>query len=69
MLKNITDPEAGKLVANGFATIEQTGAFLAVSRSTVYLLLEAGQLPSRKIRRSRRIPWNSIHEFAAKDLA
>jgi excisionase family DNA binding protein len=41
-------------------------AFLALSRSKVYELMDAGILPSRKIGRSRRIPRSAVIELANK---
>jgi len=44
-------------------TVEQAAEALAVGRSTLYQLLQAGQLRSVKIGRCRRIPRQSLDEF------
>jgi len=44
-------------------TVEQAAEALAVGRSTLYQLLQAGRLRSVKIGRCRRIPRQSLDEF------
>ena len=55
------------LQSNGFATIPDAARFLAVSRSTIYKLMYGGDLHSKKIGRSRRIPWASLRSYAEQD--
>lgn len=55
--------------AEGFATVDQAGAFLSLSRATIYNLMDAGELASAKFGKSRRIPWSAIKAYAAKALA
>ena len=57
-----------ELTADGFARIMEAADFLNVSRATIYVLMNDGTLPSKKIGRSRRIPWNGLREYAASDL-
>jgi len=56
------------LVADGLLTIAETGAFLRVSRATVYNLMECGQLPFVKVGRARRIPKRAVIQLAAQAL-
>ncbi len=60
----MTDHDRQQLVAEGLATVSEAAGFLAVSRSTLYLLMDSGQLPHCKIGRARRIPWRAVHQFA-----
>jgi excisionase family DNA binding protein len=56
------------LIAKGFARVPEAAKFLGVSRSTVYLLMEQGDLVFAKFGRSRRIPWAGLHAFAEARL-
>jgi len=47
-------------------SIEETAFELGVSRSGVYRLLEAGDLPSAKIGRRRLIPADQLKAFLKK---
>lgn len=44
-------------------TIEQAATLLCVSRSTIYSLMNSGQLPSVKIGTSRRILTEDIERY------
>lgn len=50
-------------VAVVLLTVEQAADALAVGRSTVYQLLEAGALRSVRIGRCRRIPVDALDEL------
>lgn len=57
---------------SGLASVEQAMSFLHVSRVALYKLIGSGQLPSLKLGRSRRVPWQELHRLAspvAADLA
>jgi excisionase family DNA binding protein len=56
------------LVAEGLFTITETGAFLKVSRATVYNLMDRGELPFVKVGRTRRIPKRAVLQLAAQAL-
>lgn len=59
-----TDPR--NLVADGLLTIREAAAFLRVGRSTIYAMMDSGELPFAKLgRRSRRIPRRAVVELAA----
>lgn len=47
----------------GLATISQACQFLSVSRSRLFELLKAGEIPSTKIQRSRRMKWRDLYEY------
>ena len=54
---------------DGFAKIEQAAAFLSMSRSSIFRLLDAGVIPSAKFHNLRRIPWSSLWELQRKAAA
>lgn len=62
------DGRRGELVRDGLMTVAETVAFLRVSRSTVYALMEQGRLPYTHICRTRRIPRRAIIDLAAANL-
>jgi excisionase family DNA binding protein len=62
------DPAKDDVVRDGFASVEQAEEFLRLGRSTVYKLMESGELIYAQFGRSRRIPWRAIREYAAKQL-
>jgi excisionase family DNA binding protein len=66
MMANLKATESA--AHDGFASVKQAEAFLSLSRSTVYTLMDQGKLRFAKIGRSRRIPWAALREFAAQCL-
>jgi excisionase family DNA binding protein len=66
--KRMNPKPAGLATNDGLATIRQAEEFLAVSRSTLYVLMDKGELPYAKIGKSRRIPWKALREFAQRCL-
>jgi excisionase family DNA binding protein len=48
----------------GLARIPEAAAFLAISRASVYRMMDTGRMPFRKFGRSRRVPWAALHRFA-----
>ena len=44
-------------------TVEDAAQALALGRTKIYELLDAGELRSIKIGRARRIPVDALHEF------
>jgi excisionase family DNA binding protein len=56
------------LTADGFADAHEAATFLGLSRSSVYKLMETGELPYAKFGKSRRIPWRALREYAARCL-
>ena len=60
--------EPTDLVADGLSTVREAAGFLRLSRSTVYTLMDRGELPFVKLGRSRRIPRRALVELAARGL-
>jgi len=56
------------LVSDGLVTLREACRFLAISRATLYRLMQAGELQSAKIGKGRRIPRSSLVAFAARSL-
>jgi excisionase family DNA binding protein len=56
------------LVSEGLMTVREAAEFLGLSRSTVYELMESGELSFAKIRKSRRIPRKAVTELAASRI-
>jgi excisionase family DNA binding protein len=56
------------IVADGLLNIEEAKAFLKVSRSTLYLLMDTNQLAYVKLGRSRRVPRRALIDFASGGL-
>jgi len=54
------------LIAGGFASIEDAMEFLSLGRAKIYQLMNDGELAAARFGRSRRIPWTSLHAYAAK---
>ena len=52
----------------GLIRVADAARFLAVSRSTLYALMETGELTYVKLGRSRRIPKLAIVELARRNL-
>jgi excisionase family DNA binding protein len=62
-----TDARQGMLV-DGLVGIEEGRRFLSVSRSTLYGLMDSGQLAYVKFGRNRRIPRRALIAFAEAQL-
>jgi excisionase family DNA binding protein len=60
-------PQDG-LVRDGFAEVAEAQAYLRLSRSTIYVLMDRGELPFARFGRARRIPWRSLRDYAAAQL-
>ena len=65
---NSKDGTTQDLLADGLVTVAQASKFLAVGRTTLYALMDAGQLAYVKIGRARRIPRASLVRLAAENL-
>ena len=60
--------ERTALVADGLLTVREAAEFLKLSRSTLYQMMDAGELAYSKIGCSRRIPRRAVVELAARNL-
>jgi excisionase family DNA binding protein len=56
------------LVADGLVSVSEAGKFLNLSRATLYVLMERGELPYCKIGGARRIPRKALVELAERSL-
>lgn len=57
-----------QLVSEGLLSVEEARQFLRVSRSTLYELMDNGQLAFVKFGRNRRIPRRALIEFSTTNL-
>ena len=64
----MTDNAAAALVEDGLLTVPQAAEFLHLSKSSVYLMMDRGQLAYVKLGKSRRIPKRALIELAAREL-
>lgn len=56
------------MVEEGLLNVREAGAFLAVSRTTIWVLMSAGTLPYTLIGHNRRIPRAALKALAIKGL-
>jgi excisionase family DNA binding protein len=66
-MKVAADPRAA-LVDEGLVSVGQAAAFLGLSRSSIYTLMEKGELAFAKIGGSRRIPRKALTQLAERSL-
>lgn len=59
---------SGDLVRDGLLTVVEAAAFLRVSRSTLYVLMDRGALVYVKIGTARRIPRRALIDVAVANL-
>lgn len=64
----MTEETKSSIVADGFAAVSEACEFLRLSRSTVYALMDAGQLRYARFGRARRIPRKAMVEYAERNL-
>ena len=64
LLRNLDPSE----IADGLVTTKEAAAFLHLSRSTLYEMMNNGELRYVKLGRSRRIPRKAVIELAAGGL-
>jgi excisionase family DNA binding protein len=60
--------EKEDLVLDGLDRVGEVARFLKLSVSTVYGLMDRGELPYVKLGKSRRIPHRAVVELAATRL-
>jgi excisionase family DNA binding protein len=58
-----------QLIAGGFKGAPEVAKFLGVSRGTIYSLMDDGTLPSVRIGKARRIPWNGVLQLVRRNLS
>ena len=62
------DDSKATVVADGFLRVSEAAAFLGLSRSALYALMEQGKLAYAKIGNARRIPRRALIEFGVSSL-
>jgi excisionase family DNA binding protein len=50
----------------GYARVADACQFLAISRATLYRLMDEGELAFAKFGYIRRIPWAALHEYGKR---
>lgn len=61
-------PSADRLIADGLMTVKEAAAFLRLGRSTLYGLMDTGDLAYCRLGRARRIPRRAVVELAKAGL-
>ena len=56
------------LVSDGLLTVEEAAEFPRLSRTSLYSLMDHGELAFVKLGRSRRIPRRALVELAAREV-
>jgi excisionase family DNA binding protein len=57
-----------ELLSEGLCGIEEARRYLAVSRTTLYEIMNSGDLAYVKFGRNRRVPRRALRAFAEKQL-
>ena len=52
----------------GLASVREAEAFLSLSRSSLYSMMDRGELAYVKLGKSRRIPWDALDELVQKNM-
>jgi excisionase family DNA binding protein len=47
-------------------TVTQAAAMIGIGRTTLYRLMDTGEITSVHVRSSRRVPLQSVHEFVER---
>ncbi len=63
-----TEDPRERLVTDGVVNVEEARRFLNCSRTTLYTLMDSGELDYLKFGRNRRIPRRALIEFATSRL-
>lgn len=62
-----TIDDANDRLDSGLQPVNKVARFLSLSRSKVYALMEAGELPYVKLGKSRRVRWADVLELVARN--
>ncbi|TWT57201.1 Helix-turn-helix domain protein [Thalassoglobus neptunius] len=52
----------------GLATVTEAGAYLSVSRATVYTWIRDRTLPVVMVGTHKRIPWTAVYKLAGETI-
>jgi excisionase family DNA binding protein len=61
--------DRGRLDDDGFVPVLVAAEFLSLSRASVYNLMDAGELPSAKFGKARRIRKSDLRAYAERCIA
>lgn len=67
MQEPVTNQEAA-LLSEGLVSVPEAAAFLGLSRSKVYVLMDTGHLIYVKLGKSRRVPKRALIELALTNM-
>lgn len=67
-LDNATHGADLETVGDGLLRVSEVAKFLGLARSTVYQLMDRGELRYAKILRTRRIPRRAVLDLAVRSL-
>lgn len=59
--------EAGDKIQESLHPVTKVAAFLSLSRSKVYAMMDAGELPFVKFGKSRRIRWSDVQKLVEQN--
>jgi excisionase family DNA binding protein len=62
------DEAVRSVVDEGLMTVPEAAAFLRISRTSLYDLMDRGDLPFVKLGKSRRVPRRAVVDLAARCL-
>lgn len=48
--------------------VSEVARHLSLSRSTIYQMMDRGELPYVKLRKSRRVPFEAVEQLISKNL-
>lgn len=63
-----TTNDANDRSDSGLQPVNKVARFLSLSRSKVYSLMEAGELPYVKLGKSRRVRWEDVLKLVARNM-
>jgi excisionase family DNA binding protein len=61
-------PSSAELIADGFMKVPEAAAFLGLGRSTLYEMMDRGELVYARFGTARRIPRRAVVELASANL-
>jgi excisionase family DNA binding protein len=62
-----TDNRNARAARTPLATVAEVARYLSISRSKLYQIMDNGTLPYIKMGKSRRMRWDDVESFIAKN--